>query len=48
MLLNEEPLAEQGQGVRFYDPCVVVIFGATGDLTARKLMPALYNLMRGG
>ncbi|KKS95562.1 MAG: glucose-6-phosphate 1-dehydrogenase, glucose-6-phosphate 1-dehydrogenase [Candidatus Gottesmanbacteria bacterium GW2011_GWA2_43_14] len=25
-------------------PFVMVIFGATGDLTARKLMPALYNL----
>lgn len=26
------------------EPCVMVIFGATGDLTHRKLMPALYNL----
>jgi glucose-6-phosphate 1-dehydrogenase len=26
------------------DPCVVVIFGATGDLTARKLVPALFHL----
>src|SRR3954468_6139960 len=26
------------------DPCVMVIFGATGDLTKRKLLPALYNL----
>lgn len=26
------------------DPCILVIFGASGDLTARKLMPALYNL----
>jgi glucose-6-phosphate 1-dehydrogenase len=25
-------------------PCVMVIFGAAGDLTKRKLMPALYNL----
>lgn len=25
-------------------PCVVVIFGAAGDLTKRKLIPALYNL----
>ena len=30
------------------DPCVMVIFGATGDLTKRKLFPALYNLARGG
>ncbi len=27
-------------------PCRVVIFGATGDLTRRKLMPALYSLHR--
>jgi glucose-6-phosphate 1-dehydrogenase len=25
-------------------PCTIVIFGATGDLTARKLLPALHNL----
>jgi glucose-6-phosphate 1-dehydrogenase len=25
-------------------PCVMVIFGAAGDLTKRKLVPALYNL----
>ncbi len=28
--------------------CTVVIFGATGDLTHRKLMPALYNLAADG
>ena len=26
------------------EPCAMVIFGATGDLTRRKLFPALYNL----
>ncbi|HEY0756671.1 MAG TPA: glucose-6-phosphate dehydrogenase [Ktedonobacteraceae bacterium] len=26
------------------EPCVMVIFGSTGDLTHRKLLPALYNL----
>ena len=26
-------------------PCAMVIFGATGDLTKRKLIPALYNLV---
>lgn len=26
------------------DPCIMVIFGASGDLTKRLLMPALYNL----
>lgn len=29
-------------------PFAMVIFGATGDLTARKLMPALYNLLANG
>jgi glucose-6-phosphate 1-dehydrogenase len=29
-------------------PCALVIFGATGDLTKRKLFPALYNLAVGG
>ncbi len=27
------------------DPCALVIFGASGDLTHKKLMPALYALM---
>ena len=26
------------------DPCAMVIFGATGDLTKRLVVPALYNL----
>jgi len=30
------------------DPCMIVIFGVTGDLTHRKLAPALYNLARAG
>ena len=25
-------------------PCAIVIFGANGDLTRRKLLPALYSL----
>jgi glucose-6-phosphate 1-dehydrogenase len=29
-------------------PCVMVVFGAGGDLTKRKLIPALYNLARDG
>jgi len=28
------------------DPCAMVIFGAAGDLTKRKLIPALYNLAK--
>lgn len=29
---------------RVADPCIMVIFGFSGDLTRRKLIPALYNL----
>jgi glucose-6-phosphate 1-dehydrogenase len=29
---------------RVPDPCIVVIFGASGDLTKRKLLPALFHL----
>jgi len=30
------------------DPCTVVIFGASGDLTKRLLLPSLYNLSEEG
>jgi glucose-6-phosphate 1-dehydrogenase len=30
------------------EPCTIVIFGGSGDLTRRKLIPALYNLHRDG
>jgi glucose-6-phosphate 1-dehydrogenase len=33
---------------RAADPCAIVIFGAAGDLTKRKLLPALYNLKLNG
>ena len=29
-------------------PCAIVIFGASGDLTKRLIIPALYNLARTG
>lgn len=45
---NTHPLEEPGISSRFVDPCIIVIFGATGDLTARKLIPALYNLAKDG
>jgi glucose-6-phosphate 1-dehydrogenase len=38
------PLAEGLSLRRRPDPCILVIFGASGDLTAKKLMPALYSL----
>src|SRR5437879_5785833 len=40
------PVAAQTRVGRPGDPCVMVIFGAAGDLTRRKLVPALYNLAR--
>src|SRR5260221_8824441 len=33
-----EPIPRAGE------PCAIVIFGASGDLTKRKLIPSLYNL----
>jgi glucose-6-phosphate 1-dehydrogenase len=36
------------RGVRPADPCCFVIFGASGDLTHRLLVPALYNLAAAG
>lgn len=35
---------EQTGAGRAGDPCVMVVFGGAGDLTKRKLLPALYNL----
>src|SRR5262245_38907598 len=37
---TSQPTAKPG------DPCAMVIFGASGDLTRRKLIPALCNLAR--
>jgi glucose-6-phosphate 1-dehydrogenase len=41
---QENPLLEGLQVRRTPDPCILVIFGASGDLTQRKLFPALYSL----
>ncbi|HEV2528695.1 MAG TPA: glucose-6-phosphate dehydrogenase [Thermomicrobiales bacterium] len=43
----DNPLRAGQTGSRVPDPCVMVIFGVTGDLTARKLMPSLYDLAVG-
>ncbi|HEX5417753.1 MAG TPA: glucose-6-phosphate dehydrogenase, partial [Chloroflexota bacterium] len=40
------PLLEGLRLERTPEPSVMVIFGASGDLTRRKLLPALYNLSR--
>jgi glucose-6-phosphate 1-dehydrogenase len=41
---EENPLLEGLSARRMPDPCAFVIFGASGDLTKRKLIPALYSL----
>jgi glucose-6-phosphate 1-dehydrogenase len=38
----------QAPALRAEDPMTVVIFGASGDLAKRKLIPALYQLQQGG
>lgn len=45
---TDNPLRAQLINRPVPDPCVLVIFGATGDLTRRKLVPALYNLAADG
>ncbi len=45
-ILPENPLRSGLRLGRAPEPCTMVIFGATGDLTSRKLVPALYNLAR--
>jgi glucose-6-phosphate 1-dehydrogenase len=42
------PLRENLAVRQLPESCTIVIFGATGDLTHRKLIPALYNLAEDG
>jgi glucose-6-phosphate 1-dehydrogenase len=44
--LDELMVCRLSEGPRSLSPCSIVIFGASGDLTARKLVPALYHLAR--
>ena len=46
---NAESITESlGSGLKPAQPCVFVLFGATGDLAGRKIAPAIYNLARQG
>lgn len=48
---DEPPARPTGSGARpglQIAPCTLVIFGGSGDLTRRKLLPALYNLALDG
>jgi glucose-6-phosphate dehydrogenase-like protein len=42
------PLREGLRHERIAEPCTMIICGATGDLTERKLAPALYNCFLDG
>jgi glucose-6-phosphate 1-dehydrogenase len=46
--MTDNPFAEGENRVIRPPATAIVIFGATGDLTHRKLMPALYNLLQDG
>ena len=48
ILVEPEPVHLEHPPLPHAEPCVVVIFGATGDLTKRKLMPALCRLLGEG
>ena len=45
-ILNSPDSAAGGGDRKNVDACTIVIFGASGDLTARKLIPALYHLYK--
>jgi glucose-6-phosphate 1-dehydrogenase len=47
-LLEANPLREGLEQERVPDASCLVIFGASGDLTQRKLIPALYSLAHDG
>mgnify|MGYP002713925789 FL=1 len=42
-----ETITTEGHVQKKPDPCSFIIFGATGDLTHRLVVPALYNLAAG-
>ena len=46
--IQTNPLREGLAARPLPEPCTVVIFGASGDLTFRKLIPALYNIAADG
>src|SRR5687768_18456276 len=48
ILVEPAPIQLEQPKLPQAEPCVVVIFGATGDLTKRKLMPALCRLLGEG
>ncbi len=48
VIITPEAMKASQNLARRPDPSIVVIFGASGDLTKRKLLPALYHLQQSG
>src|SRR5271168_3353040 len=44
--LDELMVCRLSETRKTVEPCSIIIFGASGDLTARKLIPALYHLYK--
>ena len=45
---ESNPLRQALPRTQVPEPCAIVLFGATGDLAHRKLVPALFRLAQGG
>src|SRR6266436_4400238 len=43
--MAKKPVTDAADGAPLAPPCVMIIFGAAGDLTKRLVVPALYNLV---
>ncbi|QQL43776.1 glucose-6-phosphate dehydrogenase [Sulfuriroseicoccus oceanibius] len=46
--MTDNPFREEQVARNIAEQCTIVIFGATGDLTHRKLVPAIYNIAADG
>src|SRR5260370_41582613 len=42
------PVEQSGRDKRLLEPCIFVVFGASGDLMKRKLLPAMFHLRQAG
>src|SRR5580704_3668787 len=42
------PVEQSGRDKRVPEPCIFVVFGASGDVTKRELLPALFHLRQAG
>ena len=45
--LDDAPACHMGSERKELEPCSIVIFGASGDLTARKLIPGVLSSLQG-